>query len=101
MELSGDVGADRSAAGISSMDELLDVVRWLPDLAGDSDMSETDWNVVSDASNKLLMILSDGPSPNPHDLEKQIDRLEMLVQKQSTDTAGVGVPDAAVDGTIE
>jgi hypothetical protein len=37
-------------------EEYLDIVRWLPELAGDSDMSESSWNVVDAASRELLEI---------------------------------------------
>ncbi|MDX1948047.1 MAG: hypothetical protein SFU86_21795 [Pirellulaceae bacterium] len=34
--------------------ELLDIVRWLPELAGDSDLAEADWNQVEQASRQML-----------------------------------------------
>lgn len=37
--------------------ELVDIVRWLPDVAGDSDMNQANWNKVTDGSSSLGNIL--------------------------------------------
>ena len=37
--------------------ELLDIVRWLPELAGDSDLQRADWEVVQRVSRQLEAIL--------------------------------------------
>lgn len=43
-----------SHAAHHEREELIDIVRWLPEIAGDSDMPEEQWNVVDRASAELL-----------------------------------------------
>lgn len=37
--------------------ELIDIARWLPELAADSDMPEAEWNLVFEGSNELVALL--------------------------------------------
>ena len=37
--------------------ELNDIVRWLPDVAADSDMSKQSWNSVKETSTQLVKVL--------------------------------------------
>jgi hypothetical protein len=37
--------------------ELLDIVRWLPEIAGDSDLPEAEWNVVNRVSGELTPLV--------------------------------------------
>lgn len=43
-----------SHAAEHEREELVDIVRWLPEIAGDSDMPEEQWNVVDRVSAELL-----------------------------------------------
>jgi hypothetical protein len=51
-------GRARSPEQLGVFDETLDVVRWLPALAADSDLPEAPWNRVHAASMRLDSILS-------------------------------------------
>jgi len=39
------------------LQELIEIVRWLPELAGDSDLPEAQWNVVYQAAQRLEPLL--------------------------------------------
>jgi hypothetical protein len=39
--------------------ELVDIVRWLPEIAGDSDLPEEQWNTVDQISEKLSPLLQE------------------------------------------
>lgn len=43
--------------------ELRDVVRWLPELAAQSDLKEADWNVVDEATRDLIDSFSQAKEP--------------------------------------
>lgn len=43
--------------------ELRDVVRWLPELAAQSDLKEVDWNVVDEATRDLIDSFSQAKEP--------------------------------------
>lgn len=59
--------------------EMQDVVRWLPELAGDSDMPEQEWNQVRDLSRELLEEYEHlRLSPNPAILQSIVARLDQL-----------------------
>lgn len=45
--------ADRAA----QLQELVDIIRWLPEIAGDSDLPEEQWNVVDQVSEKFWPLL--------------------------------------------
>ena len=45
-----------AAANEPDLHELLDILRWLPELAGDSDLPEADWNRVSETAGQLIAL---------------------------------------------
>lgn len=45
--------------------EFLDIVRWLPELAGDSDLQRADWELVQHASQDLERRLQPQPKDSP------------------------------------
>ena len=59
--------------------ELTDVARWLPDIAAKTDMPESDWNTVNDASQKIKAII-ESVAENATDAE-----FRSAWQKQQTD----------------
>lgn len=52
-----DHAADRPGDGIEAFVEWSDLVRWLPELAADSDLPEAPWNRVDAAAAKLAALL--------------------------------------------
>jgi hypothetical protein len=46
----------RDTATIDVFAEWTDLIRWLPDMAGDSDLKEPDWNRVNEATRQLEQI---------------------------------------------
>lgn len=48
------LASSRAAELPQELEELVEIIRWLPEIAGDSDMPEADWNVVNAASRELL-----------------------------------------------
>jgi hypothetical protein len=48
-----------SQAEVTLLRELLDIVRWLPETAGDSDLPEAEWNVVDSISGRLAPHLAE------------------------------------------
>jgi hypothetical protein len=49
----------QSPERITQLKELVDIVRWLPEIAGDSDLPEEQWNVVDGVSEYLWPLLQD------------------------------------------
>jgi hypothetical protein len=70
--------------------ELRDIIRWLPELAGDSDLRKADWETVNEASHQLETLLeplwSGPPSESIPDAEvgKIMDKLEKLAVKSQS-----------------
>ena len=52
--------------------EQLDIARWLPRIAGDSDLSESDWSTVSEVSDKLVPVLESSLGGVKSDHQKRI-----------------------------
>lgn len=50
-------GVHRASDQIDGFTEFQDLVRWLPELAADSDLSEESWNAVYDTTQRLEKIL--------------------------------------------
>ena len=50
-------GVHRESAQIDVFTEFQDLVRWLPELAADSDLGEESWNAVYDTTQRLEKIL--------------------------------------------
>jgi MoxR-like ATPase len=80
--------SDREAAA-AQLSELMDDVRWLPEIAGDSDMPEAEWNEVNRISRELANLVEPerngdqrgAPSPGNRSsarIEQLIDRLSQL-----------------------
>jgi hypothetical protein len=44
---------------IARLRQFVEIVRWLPDIAGDSDLPEAEWNVVHDVSSELAPPFAD------------------------------------------
>ena len=49
----------RGSERVTELKELVDIVRWLPEIAGDSDLREPQWNTVDQISEKLWPPLLD------------------------------------------
>jgi hypothetical protein len=60
--LESSAGEARSTRGSSEMNvfhELFDIAKWLPELAGDSDLREEPWDVVNATADQLQSLLRD------------------------------------------
>jgi len=79
--------------------KLRDVIRWLPELAADTDMGEADWNVVQEVSINLEKITSSWISSNSLPTSKDLEEFQSTVselQKLSDQTIkGSGEPNSA------
>jgi hypothetical protein len=68
---------------VTPQEELRDLVRWLPKLAAESDLSETDWNVVDQSTIAIIDRLW-MPGKHPQDLFQDralLDQVAALPQK--------------------
>jgi hypothetical protein len=70
----------RDAEAATQLQELIDIVRWLPEIAGDSDLPEEQWNAVDEVSQQLWPRLQDqlsnakgGREVILHPLHDQVD----------------------------
>lgn len=77
--------------------ELVDIVNWIPELAADSDLNESDWNKANSAATTLAASLAARKSPNgaldlkglPSVIAAELQTLESLV-------AAAGKPEPAI-----
>jgi hypothetical protein len=64
---------------------LIDDVRWLPEIAGDSDMPEADWNLVNRVSQQLVDFVEPeckvDQRGRPGTFEASSSRIEQLVDQ--------------------
>lgn len=78
---------DRGPVSDEQMTELLDIVRWLPEIAGDSDLRKPDWDTVQQTAERLEKQLQNFPTEGSSRRDvfvviwKLWDSLEPLVPK--------------------
>ncbi len=72
-------GSTRPDGELSALDEARDVARWLAQLAGDSDLNETDWNRVNEAAATLQDLLGPPGAPLPRAYPELADPIEEQV----------------------
>jgi len=81
-----------------TIEKLSDIARWLPELAGDTDLDETAWNSVCEAGSSMeqryrtaLRALSDnapdGATQSLRDAEEQFHVLDQAVEKLQAEDA--------------
>lgn len=75
------------SARLEQLHELEDILRWLPELASDSDLRKSDWEKATKASSELedllrpwLLQVSEKPVPHP-DCSAILERLKHLAKK--------------------
>jgi hypothetical protein len=83
------MGSLNSAERTTKVNELFDIIRWLPELAGESDMREEPWNQVNAISQSLAAALepmrqartdnTDIPLPSPEVWDEAVRQLHKLV----------------------
>lgn len=78
--------------------ELRDIVRWLPELAGDTDLRKSDWDAVNESSKKMEVLLAplldgtDDRSASSSEMEKVVDSLQSLASKSQSNDEAVWKP---------
>ncbi len=78
--LTGESAADHSA---TERTELLDIIRWLPELAGDSDLRRPDWEQVQRESREMAQLIESFPNLADLSQDKQRRYQELLRELQS------------------
>jgi hypothetical protein len=92
---SGQSAADAHERG-EQLHELLDIVRWLPEVAGDSDLPEGPWNRVNAISRELLARLqTDGPLPALAASQPLLEELRQLAEQQAAEERAISQASAA------
>lgn len=96
LEIIGQAGDP--AAQRQRLDELLDIIRWLPELAGDSDLPEEPWDRVNALAQELHAHLRTAAERWPHDPSAKLpplsdsqpllDELKQLACISATAVAG-------------
>lgn len=57
-------GALRAGESVEAYDKLYDIIRWLPEIAAETELAEPEWNTIDQASQKLLSYLPRPPLEN-------------------------------------
>ena len=72
---------DHEHISLDALQEMNDLVRWLPDLAADSDLKEEPWNRVHAATNALAVILTEASSQNGDERREAYLKHETVVEE--------------------
>lgn len=97
-ELLGLADGTQNAERAAQLKELVDIVRWLPEIAGDSDLPEEQWNVVDRASEKLWPLLQEQLNHAERGEDFNLETLRSSVTaavSQLREAAGKGPVEAA------
>lgn len=64
-----------------AIQKLQDVIRWLPELAADTDLGEADWNTVQSLSQRMEATIHAWPALQSKPSDQDVERLTELVEQ--------------------
>lgn len=98
--VAGELKAGHADHAAEQIQQLLDLVRWLPELAGDSDLKKADWEAVQQIATELetLTQLSRSSTAPPSDRDSTkflqlVERLKPLAAKTTVTTGHMAASD--------
>lgn len=78
----------------TELQELSDIIGWIPELAADSDLNEADWNTARDASQSMLTLYE--TSGEPARLKTLLSSLQPLIESLQPLVPKAGKPEPAI-----
>ena len=67
-----------------AIQKLQDVIGWLPELAADTDLRESDWNTVQSVSQQMEAVVGHWPSLQSKPPDQEIESLTVLIEQLKT-----------------